>query len=101
MTTPEGGMEEVLRRGLAGAVERIEPSADGLERIRDRIGNRPPRPWLLAVGADALGTARHWVWPGHWSWAWPPASAGGALARVPRVPLARVQRPSRPGELTG
>jgi hypothetical protein len=106
MTTPEGGMEEVLRRGLAEAVERIEPSADGLGRIRDRIGNRPPRPWLLAVGADALGTARHWVWPGHWSWHWswawpsaPPAPAGGALARVPRLPLPRLRRLPRPGEL--
>jgi hypothetical protein len=102
MTAPEGGMEEALRRGLAEAVGRIEPGADGLGRIRARIGDRPPRPWLLAVGADTLGAARHWVWRGHWSWAWPaalPAPVGGALARVPRLPLPRLRRLPRPGEL--
>ena len=90
MTAPGDGLEEALRRGLAEAVGRIEPAADGLERIRARIGDRPPRPWLLTVGADALGAARNWVWRGHssWqlSWKWPtvlPAAAGGVLPRVP------------------
>src|ERR1700727_3697592 len=106
MTTPEDGMEQALRRGLAEAVARIEPDADGLGRIRARIGDRPPRPWLLAVGADTLGAARHWVWRGHWSWhwswAWPaalPASAGRGLHRVPQLPLPRLRRLPRPGEL--
>ena len=105
-------MEEALRRGLAEAVGQIQPGADGLERIRARIGNRPPRPWLLSVGADTLGAARHWVWRGHWSWnwswhwsrAWPaalPASAGSALPRVSplTLPLPRLRRLPRPGEL--
>ena len=54
------------------------------------------------MGADTLGAARHWVWRGHWSWASPaalPAPAGGALARVPRLPLPRLRRLPRPGEL--
>jgi hypothetical protein len=108
MTAPGDGdgLEEALRRGLAEAVGRIEPSADGLERIRARIGHRRPRPWLLTVGADALGAARHWVWRGHWSWqwswAWPtalPAAVGGAAARVPWLVLPRLRRLPRPGEL--
>src|SRR5580693_4608705 len=106
MTAPEDGLEETLRRGLAEAHGHIEPGADGLERIRARIGDRPPRPWMLTIGADALGTARHWVWRGHWSWqwswAWPtalPAAAGGATSRIPWLPLPRLRRLPRPGEL--
>src|ERR1700678_2292536 len=113
MTAPGDGLEEVLRRGLAEAVRRIEPAADGLERIRARIGDRQPRPWLLTVGADALGAAGHWVWRGHWSlqfrltWATAlPAAAGGAAAggaphRVPWLVLPRLRRLPRPGERRG
>ena len=106
MTAPGDGLEETLRRGLADALGQVEPSADGLERIHARIGGRPPRPWLLAVGADALAAARHWVWRGHWSWqwswAWPtalPAAVGGAVPRVPWSSLPRLRRLPRPGEL--
>jgi hypothetical protein len=95
-------MEESLRRGLAEAVGRVEPAADGLERIRARIGGRAPRPWPLAVGADTIDAARRLVWRGHWSWhwnwAWPTAlpaltgPTGLALARVSRLPLPRLGR---------
>ena len=42
--------EEILRRALHAAADAIEPAADGLERIRERLSR--PRPlavaWLLA-----------------------------------------------------
>jgi hypothetical protein len=91
---PDLRMEETLRRGLAAAVGPVQPGADGLDRIRARIAGRPPRPWLVAVAADAVGTARHWVWRGHWDWSWTgavPAAVGPALPRLRRLP--------RPGEL--
>ena len=86
-------MEEALRRGLAEAVGRIEPGADGLERIRARIGGRPPRPWLLTVGADTLDAARHWVWRGHWSWHWSWAWPTALPAARPRCPVPRLSLP--------
>src|SRR5580700_2013148 len=103
MTTPDGGMEDALRRELTEALGRIEPGTEGLERIRARIGGRPPRPWLLSFAADTLGAARHWVW--RWSWHWNPAwtaalpaPAASALARVPRLPLPRLRLLPGPGE---
>ena len=107
-------MEESLRRGLAEAVGGVQPGADGLERIRARIGGRPPRPWWLTVGVDTLDAARNWVWRGHWSWhwsrAWPtalPAAAGSALPHlslphlVPGCRCPGCRRLPRPGELLG
>jgi len=38
--------EEILRRALRSAADLVEPSADGLERIRARL--TPPRPTFLA-----------------------------------------------------
>ena len=61
-------MEEALRRALTEAVSEVETGADALERIRARIGQRPPRPWLVSVIADALRRVRHWTWRGHWAW---------------------------------
>ena len=75
MTAPGNGLEEALRRGLAEAVGRIEPSADGLERIHARIGGRPPRPWLLNCRrrhprrGQALGLARALVLAMELGWA--------------------------------
>ena len=40
------------RGAAAGPVRRgrrVEPGADGLDKIRARIGGRPPQPWLLSV----------------------------------------------------
>src|SRR5260370_14946550 len=48
MTQPE--QEEILRRALHAVADAIEPAADGLERIRERLSK--PRPlavaWLMA-----------------------------------------------------
>src|SRR5258708_32428873 len=45
-----GYEEEILRRALHAAADRIEPAPDGLERIRARLSK--PRPlavaWLMA-----------------------------------------------------
>src|SRR5215472_3868346 len=42
--------EEILRRALHAVADQIEPAADGLERIRERLSK--PRPlavaWLMA-----------------------------------------------------
>ncbi|WP_026341775.1 hypothetical protein [Actinomadura atramentaria] len=72
MTTDrDDELGEILRRALRAEAEDVVPSGDGLERIRERIADRPPRrfalpwldvPWLratwvrpaLAVGAAVL-----------------------------------------------
>ena len=98
VTAPDNGMEEALRRALTEAVSQVEPGTDALERIRTRIGQRPPRPWLLSVAADVLGRARHWTWRGHWawqsSWAWP--TTVPALSALPWPRLMRLPRPGAP-----
>jgi hypothetical protein len=69
MTSPEDdGLEEALRRALSDAASEVEPGGDGLEKIRARIGDRPPRPWLLSVLAGLVDRVRHWTWRGHWAW---------------------------------
>src|SRR6266568_557621 len=48
--------EEILRRALRSAADLVEPSADGLERIRARLS--PPRPaflaWVMVGYAEAV-----------------------------------------------
>ena len=69
MTSPEDDdLEQALRRALSAAADEIEPGPDGLEKIRARIGDRRPRPWLLSVVFGVLGRVRHWTWRGHWAW---------------------------------
>ena len=69
MTSPEdNSLEEALRRALSNAASEVEPGTDGLDKIRARIGNRPPRPWLFSVLAGLIGRVRHWPWRGHWAW---------------------------------
>jgi hypothetical protein len=91
-------MEEALRRALAEAVSHVEPGTDALERIRVRIGQRRPRPWLVSVAAEVLGRARDWTWRGHWAWqlpwAWP--STIPALSALPWPRLRRLPRPGVP-----
>ncbi|MDQ2875707.1 MAG: hypothetical protein M3Y33_13305, partial [Actinomycetota bacterium] len=59
-----GDYEEALRRALHAAADSIEPSADGLNRIRERLN----RPMLSFESASAwsAGTAawlRRWMEP--------------------------------------
>ena len=69
MTSPEDdGLEEKLRRALSSAAGEVEPGAGGLDQIRARIRNRPPRPWLLSVLVGLVDRVRHWTWRGHWAW---------------------------------
>ncbi|MGH3206957.1 MAG: hypothetical protein ACRDNO_04280 [Trebonia sp.] len=69
MTSPEDdGLEETLRRALSDAADEVEPGTDGLDRIRARIDNRPPRPWLFSVLVGFVDRVRHWTWRGHWAW---------------------------------
>lgn len=106
MTAPDNGMEEALRRALTEAVSQVETGPEALERIRTRIGRRPPRPWLVSVIADVLHRVRNWTWRGHWawqlSWAWPatvPAPSAlpwPRLRRLPGAPRPGALRPSAP-----
>jgi hypothetical protein len=41
VTSPHYDYEHVLRRALHAAAESVDPSADGLDRIRERIGHPP------------------------------------------------------------
>jgi hypothetical protein len=95
MRQREFDYEEILRRALRTAADGIEPSGDGLERIRARLTT--PRPlasaWLMAGYADVvlpalarlwsvLGSLRDWLRP--------------ALSRAGRQTRA-AYRHSRPG----
>jgi hypothetical protein len=70
MTSPEDDddLEQALRRALSGAADKVEPGADGLDKIHARIDGRPPRPWLLSVVFGVLDRVRNWTWHGHWAW---------------------------------
>lgn len=59
MTTQDRDYEDILRRALAAAAESIEPSGDGLQRIRHRLDSRrSPRSVLsgCAEWLDVHGT---------------------------------------------
>jgi hypothetical protein len=92
MTAPEDDLEKALRQALAAALNQVQPGTEGLERIRAKIGTRPPRPWLLSVVAGAYDRARNWTWRGHWAWA--DALASPAAHSWPRL-LRRPQSSSQ------
>jgi hypothetical protein len=89
MTEPDDGLKEALRQALSAAVDEVSPGTDGLSKIRARIGDSPPRRWLLSVLAGAAERARNWTWRGHWAWPsplrWPAAfpAPRGRLASSP------------------
>ena len=100
-SSPEDGLEDALRRALSDAVGGIEPGRDGLDSIRARIGQRPPRPWLLAVLSGAVERVRFWTWRGHWAWPWRPLARAHLpwRARRPRHRKgAPADKPSRRGD---
>ena len=83
MTSPEDdGVEEALRRALSEAADAVEPGTDGLDKIRDRIGDRQPRPWPLSVLFGVVERVRYWTWRGHWAW----------TCRLPKLPGPREWR---------
>ena len=73
---------EFLRRELHAAADQVEPGADGLERIRDKIRSHPARAtrpkgargaWLAISGfvaglTERLGHARRAPQPAHRDW---------------------------------
>jgi hypothetical protein len=74
MTSPgDDDLEVALRRALSAAASEVEPGADGLDKIRARIGGRQPRPWLFSVLSGVVDRVRHWTWDGHWAWRDSPA----------------------------
>jgi surface antigen len=69
MSQHRGNDEDLLRRALHAAADSVEPSDDGLERIRARLRAPHPRPvaWMLAAYSEmphrALGALHSgWVW---------------------------------------
>ena len=69
MSQHRGDHEDLLRRALHAAADSVEPSDDGLERIRARLRAPYPRPvaWMMAAYSEmprrALGALRSgWVW---------------------------------------
>ncbi|MGH3280179.1 MAG: hypothetical protein ACRDNW_13715, partial [Trebonia sp.] len=95
MTSPEDdGIEEELRRALSEAAGDVEPSSDGLDKIRARIGGRPPRSWLVSVVFGMVERVRNWTWRGHWArptW----------LSRLAEVRWPRLRRGSFPRRTPG
>ena len=87
--------DEILRRALRTAADGIEPSGDGLERIRARLTT--PRPlasaWLIAACTEVALPALAWLW-----------SALDSLRGWLRPALSRAGQPgdphhhSRPGQ---
>ncbi len=63
MTQLEHDYDDVLRRVLHAAADLVEPSADGLERIRARLTRPQPAviAWLLAGYSDLVTPARGWA----------------------------------------
>lgn len=57
--------DDVLRRVLHAAADLVEPSADGLERIRARLTTPQPAviAWLLAGYSDLIRPALNWMQP--------------------------------------
>jgi surface antigen len=69
MSQHQGDHEDFLRRALHAAADSVEPSDDGLERIRARLRAPHPRPvaWMMAAYSEmprrALGALDSgWVW---------------------------------------
>ena len=69
MSQHRGDREDLLRRALHAAADSVEPSDDGLERIRARLRAPHPRPvaWMMAAYSEmprrALGALDSgWVW---------------------------------------
>ncbi|HEY1619219.1 MAG TPA: hypothetical protein VGG25_16475 [Streptosporangiaceae bacterium] len=65
MSAPDYDYGDVLRRALHAAAESVDPSAEGLERIRERIAPPSLLSFALVAGwyADLSGRAMAWARP--------------------------------------
>jgi hypothetical protein len=65
MTQRNHEYDEVLRRALRSAADLVEPSADGLERIRARLTTPRPAPfaWVLVWYAEAVSPVLGYLQP--------------------------------------
>ena len=54
--------DDILRRALHAAAESVEPSADGLERIRERLGHPPLLSFSSIAGWYSVAAARFTSW---------------------------------------
>lgn len=54
--------DDILRRALHAAAESVEPSADGLERIRERLGYPPLLSFSSLAGWYSVAAARFTGW---------------------------------------
>ena len=61
--------EEFIRRALHAAADSVEPSEDGLERIRRRLGapHSVPVAWVMAVRSGVSSGVRG-GWDSVWAW---------------------------------
>jgi hypothetical protein len=96
MSQQDRELEDLLRRALHSAADSVEPSQDGLERIRSRLTTPYPLPvaWMMAVYSQAA----RWTRGGLSSLgAWLAAVPGSARQRrrVTRPSPSRGRRPSR------
>jgi hypothetical protein len=99
MTDPTDLLADTLRQALSETAGAFTPGADGLGKIRAKIGGRPPRPWLLSMVAHGAERARYWTWRGHW--AWPSLSSPAAIAWPGSRPTRGAHRRSRTGSEWG
>ena len=54
--------DDILRRALHAAAESVEPSADGLERIRERLGYSPLLSFSSIAGWFSVAAVRFAGW---------------------------------------
>src|SRR5882724_9530506 len=64
MSTMNRDYDAILRQALHAAADSVEPSPDGLERIRARIGRSPVLSFASAAAWSADATARIAAWTG-------------------------------------
>ncbi len=80
----ERDYDDILRRALCTAADSIEPSGDGLERIRARLTTPRPLPsaWLMAGYSDVALPALLRLWSALVSMrGWRPSGAAGRSAQ--------------------
>jgi hypothetical protein len=96
MSRPDRELEDLLRRALRSTADSVEPSQDGLERIRSRLTT--PYPLLVAWMMAVYSQAARWTRGGLSSlgaWLAPAPGSARQRRRVTRPGPSRGRRPSR------